>query len=152
MTVFAGKQWRIQERGPAPPLTPGSGRQPSPPAPLSPLSEGLDPPLAKFLFPVSNSRGIREKVTQSKVNLKAVGECHVWSRKKGKLERCSLTLALSLPAFCPLLTISLLSEEPLGQTKLFSEVSTVVSIEFSWWCWKIPRRVHCISCRLCTVV
>ena len=25
MTVFAGKQWRIQERGPAPPLTSGSG-------------------------------------------------------------------------------------------------------------------------------
>ena len=35
-------------------------------------------------------------------------------RKKGKLERYSLTLTLFLPAFCPLLTISLLSEEPLG--------------------------------------
>ena len=83
------------------------------PPPL-PLSEGLDPPLAKFLFPVSNSRRIREKVAKSIVSLKAVGVSHVWSRKKGKVERYSLTLTLFLPAFCPLLTISLLSEEPLG--------------------------------------
>ena len=27
----------------------------------------------------------------------------------------------------------------------------VVSPEFSRWCWKILRRVHCISCRLCAV-
>ena len=84
------------------------------PPPL-PLSEGLDPPLAKFLFPVSNSLRIREKVAKSIVSLKAVGVSHVLFRKKGKLERYSLTLTLFLPAFCPLLTISLLSEEPLGK-------------------------------------
>lgn len=108
MTVFAGEQWRIQERGPAAPLTSGSGRQPFPP-PL-PLSEGL----VKFLFSVSNSRRIRQKVAKSIVSLKVVGVSHVWFRKKGKVERYSLTLTLFLPAFCPLLTISLLSEEPLG--------------------------------------
>ena len=74
MTVFAGKQWRIQGRGPTPPLTSGSGRPPPLP---SPLSEGLDLPLAMFLFPVSNSRRIREKVAKSIVSLKAVGVSHV---------------------------------------------------------------------------
>ena len=52
-----------------------------------------------------------------------MGISHVLSRKNGKQEKCSLTLAYFLPAFCPLLIISILSEEPLGQTKLFSEVS-----------------------------
>ena len=112
MTVFADKQWRIQERSPPPPSYLRVWTTALPP-PL-PLSEGLDPPLAKFLFPVSNSLRIREKVAKSVVSLMVVGVSHVWFRKKRKLERYSLTLTLFLPAFCPLLTISLLSEEPLG--------------------------------------
>ena len=43
-----------------------------------------------------------------------MGVSHVSSRKRGELEKYSVTLTLFLPAFCPLLTISLLSEEPLG--------------------------------------
>lgn len=76
MTVFAGKQWRIQGRDPAALLPQGLDDRPPPPPPL-PLSEGLDSPLVKFLFPVSNSRRIREKVAKSIVSLKAVGVSHV---------------------------------------------------------------------------
>ena len=75
MTVFAGKQWESRGGARSPLLPQGLDDCP-PPSPL-PLSEGLDPPLAKFLFPVSNSRGIREKVAKSIVSLKAVGVSHV---------------------------------------------------------------------------